>query len=142
MQPPRNAVDAVLDARDGIDVPVLVRSAPARRPNPHWHWAHEPRPGLRAVPPNGWYLVTTTWREILKHAVEVGRDVLPWLRAVPHLAGQELLARISPLQACLSLQDAKFVPYSHSAGRRLVASIAHEYGTERSARGAFAYRLG
>ncbi|MEV5704491.1 hypothetical protein [Actinoallomurus sp. NPDC052274] len=142
MQPPHNAIDAVLDAQDRIDVPVLVRSAPARRPTPHWHWAREPWPGPGGVPPNGWYLVTTIWREIIKHAAEVGRDVTPWLKMVPQLAGQELLARISPLQAYLSLEDAKFKPYPHNAGRRLVASIAHEHGTERSARAAFAYRLG
>jgi hypothetical protein len=94
------------------------------------------------VPLNGWYLVTTTWREIVKHATEVGRDVAPWLRRVPQLAGQELLARISPLYAYLSIEEKQYMPHPHNAGRRLVASVVHEHGTEVTARGAFAYRLG
>ncbi len=95
------------------------------------------------MPPHGWYLVTTTWREILKHAAGVGRDVTPWIVTVPHLAFQELLARITPLQAYLTTEC---IPEGDqppgSTGRRLVPSVVHTHGAERSARGAFGYRLG
>jgi hypothetical protein len=142
MQPPPGSVDSVLQSPDAVDIAVLVRSGPQRWPTPHWHWAKTPWPAVGMVPPNGWYLVTTTWREIVKHATEVGRDVAPWLRNVPQLAGQELLARISPLYAYLSIEEKHHVPHPHSAGRRLMASVVHEHGTEVTARGAFAYRLG
>jgi hypothetical protein len=102
-----------------------------------------PWPFIGGVPSSeGWYLVTTTWREIIKHATEVGRDLTPWLSRFPQLAGQELLARVAPLQAYLSVLEGQPQPHRHSAGRRLVASVVHSHGAERSARGAFAYRLG
>ncbi|MFJ3728821.1 hypothetical protein ACIPYQ_40520 [Streptomyces sp. NPDC090045] len=51
---------------------------------------------------NGWYLPTTTWREILKAAAEVGRDITPNLLRVPQLASSELVARVGgPLYAYL-----------------------------------------
>ncbi|MFJ8738282.1 gamma-glutamyltransferase [Embleya sp. NPDC127516] len=137
------ATDAVVQHEDRLDIPILVRGGPARRPTPQWQTARTPWPALGAVPPHGWYLATTTWREILKQAAGVGRDVTPWLVHLPQLALQELLARISPLQAYLTLEDTPAGgPYPHNAGRRLVPSVVHTHGAERSARGAFGYRLG
>src|SRR5688500_3028997 len=105
MEPPAGALDGVLKYHDAFDVPVLVRNGPARRPWPQWRYAKDPWPASGAIPAPGWYLVTSLWRDVVKHGAEVGRDVVPWIRAVPQLAGQELLARISPLQAYLSLID-------------------------------------
>ncbi|MFD7054330.1 gamma-glutamyltransferase [Streptomyces mirabilis] len=137
------AKDVVVHGSDAVDVPVLVRGAPGRRPTPHWKTASTPWPSTGTVPPHGWYLVTTTWREILKHAAGVGRDATPWIVTVPQLAFQELLARITPLQAYLTIEG---IPEDDqqpgSTGRRLVPSVVHTHGAERSARGAFGYRLG
>lgn len=88
----------------------------------------------------GWYLATTTWREILAAAASVGRDVTPWLAAVPHLAGQELLARITPLSAHLVMEHSMQAGYG--CGRRLVPSAVYTHGAERSSRAAFSYRIG
>ncbi|WP_438307005.1 gamma-glutamyltransferase (plasmid) [Streptomyces sp. HUAS TT11] len=138
-----SADDVVVHGSDAVDVPVLVRGAPDRRPTPHWKTASTPWPNTGTVPPHGWYLVTTTWREILKHAASVGRDATPWIVTVPQLAFQELLARITPLQAYLTIEG---IPNTDrqpgSTGRRLVPSVVHTHGAERSARGAFGYRLG
>jgi hypothetical protein len=142
MGPPKGSHDGVLVHDDAFDVPILVRSGPARRPFPQWRQASTPWPTPGAVPPPGWYLVTALWREIIKHGAEVGRDIVPWLTQVPQLASQELLARISPLQAYLSLTDDGQVPLSHNAGRRLKPSVVYDYGTERSAKSAFGYRIG
>ncbi|WP_182908069.1 gamma-glutamyltransferase [Microbispora sp. H13382] len=142
MGPPQGSHDGVLKYDDAFDVPILVRSAPARRPFPQWRRASTPWPTPGAVPPPGWYLVTALWREIIKHSTEVGRDIVPWLREVPQLAGQELLARISPLQAYLSLTDAGQVPFPGNTGRRLKTSVVYDHGTERSAKSAFGYRIG
>ncbi|MEV7365444.1 hypothetical protein [Streptomyces sp. NPDC091299] len=60
-----SADDVVVHGSDAVDVPVLVRGAPDRRPTPHWKTASTPWPNTGTVPPHGWYLVTTTWREIL-----------------------------------------------------------------------------
>ncbi|MFD8077706.1 gamma-glutamyltransferase [Streptomyces sp. NPDC059718] len=137
------ANDVVVHGSDVVDVPVLVRNAPDRRPTPHWKTASAPWPNTGTVPPHGWYLVTTTWREILKHAAGVGRDVTPWIVTLPQLAFQELLAGITPLQAYLTIE---VIPEDEqqlgSTGRRLVPSVVHTHGAERSAKGAFGYRLG
>ncbi|MDB4872657.1 MAG: hypothetical protein JWL97_3661 [Gemmatimonadales bacterium] len=142
MKPPAGAQDGVLRHADAFDVPILVRSTPARRPFPQWRQASDPWPPSGTVPPPGWYLATPLWREIIKHGAEVGRDLTPWLLQLPQLAGQELLARISPLQAYLSLALDQTKPHPHNAGRRLKPSVVYDHGTERSAKGAFAYRLG
>lgn len=125
---------------DAIDVPVLIRDGPGGRPWKKWRTApHEPWQG-HEFPKNGWYLPTTTWREIIKAAADVGRDITPWL-SVPQMAAGELVARIAPLYAFLTLHDA---PASHdyNAGRRLTTNAVFEHGTEESARSAFNYRLG
>ncbi|MFI6579604.1 gamma-glutamyltransferase [Embleya sp. NPDC050493] len=136
--------DAVVRHEDRLDIPILVRDGPARRPNSQWQSARTPWPTTGSVPPHGWYLATTTWREIVRQAARVGRDVTPWIVHHPQLALQELLARISPLQAYLTLENIPVdeVVSAHSTGRRLVPSLVHTHGAERSARGAFGYRLG
>lgn len=54
---------------DSIDVPVLFRSGPARRPHPQWRTAqHAPWEATGLPPSNGWYIPTTTWRKIIKAA--------------------------------------------------------------------------
>lgn len=74
---------------DSVDVPVLFRGGPAKRPYQKWRTASHQAWSSPGVFPakDGWYLPTTTWREIVKAATEVGRDVVPWLHHVPQLAG-------------------------------------------------------
>lgn len=61
---------------------------------------HEPgSDGFPAA--DGWYAPTTTWREIIKAATEVDRDVTPHLQNQPRYAHGELVARVSPLHAHL-----------------------------------------
>lgn len=142
MKPPSGAKDGVLRYEDAFDVPVVVRSAPASRPRKPEQKAKQPWPSNDQVPTPGRYLATALWREILKHAAEVGRDVSDWLFSLPQLAGQELMARLFPLQAYLSLEHGTPRPHASAAGRRLTASVVYAHGTEVSARAAFAYRLG
>jgi hypothetical protein len=79
---------------------------------------------------DGWYLPTTTWREILKAATEVGRDVTPNLLQVPQLAHSELVARVAPLYAYIGIHD--FVPkkpkkpLKGSFVRRLTVNAVYE----------------
>lgn len=140
MIPPTGSADRVLKAHDAVDIPVLFRAGPDRRPDLEKIPAPQPWPGLGIPPSLGWYLATTTWREVLASAISVGRDVTPWLARVPHLAGQELLARVSPLTAHLIMDRSKYTGYG--CGRRLIANAVYTHGAERSSRGAFAYRLG
>ncbi|MFJ5610615.1 gamma-glutamyltransferase [Streptomyces sp. NPDC093221] len=133
---------------DSIDVPVLLRDGPDSRPFKQWRTAAaRPWPSNAAFPENdGWYLPTTTWREILKAATEVGRDVTPNLLQVPQLAHSELVARVAPLYAYIGIHH--FVPRKPkkplpgSTGRRLTVNAVYEYATEQSARHALGYRLG
>ncbi|MFF0047819.1 hypothetical protein [Streptomyces sp. NPDC005498] len=142
MLPPEGAQDHGFAISDAIDIPVLLRSGPARRPRrKHWEGARTPWATTTSVPPNGWYLATTSWRQILKAATEVGRDLDPWLALTPHLAISELVARISPLHAYLCLKDVK-TPTAGAAGRRLFVNAIYRHGTERSAQSAFGYHLG
>ncbi|GFE16339.1 hypothetical protein Sgleb_43860 [Streptomyces glebosus] len=99
------------------------------------------RAGVIGVPENGWYLATTTWRQIVKAATEVGRDIEPWLALTPNLAISELVSRISPLHAYLCLRKVE-APTSTAAGRRLFANAVYRHGTERSAQSAFGYHFG
>ncbi|WP_461001147.1 hypothetical protein [Streptomonospora sediminis] len=69
----------------------------------------------------------------------VGRDLHPWLVHHPERAGQELVARVAPLQAYLTRTRASTPALP---GHRLLPSLAYTQGAEASARGAFAYRLG
>jgi hypothetical protein len=133
---------------DSIDIPVLLRDGPDSRPYKQWRTAAaQPWPSNAAFPEHdGWYLPTTTWREILKAATEVGRDVTPNLLQVPQLAHSELVARVAPLYAYIGIH--RFVPkrpkkpLKGSTGRRLTVNAVYEYATEKSARHALGYRLG
>ncbi|MFF9089942.1 gamma-glutamyltransferase [Streptomyces sp. NPDC014991] len=128
-------------AADAVDIPVLFRAGPGGRTKGEWRrhdlaaWQHTGFPDA-----DGWYLPTTTWREILKAAVDVGRDLSPWLDR-PHYAAREIRARIAPMDTYLDLHDG---PKLHpgNSGRRLTSNVVLQEGTESSARGAFSYRLG
>ncbi|GAA0494611.1 gamma-glutamyltransferase [Streptomyces olivaceiscleroticus] len=137
-EPPLNYVDS-------FDVPVLFRNGPAKKPRKQWRTAkHQPWAGSDGFPAaDGWYAPTTTWREIIKAATEVGRDITPHLQNQPHYAHGELVARISPLYAYLGAHPVKpRHPVPGSKGRRLTLNPVYAHGTERSARNAAAYRLG
>ena len=129
-----------LHAWDSITVPVRVLSGipGVGRPRPHPGWENKARkPWSRGAwpPKDGWYDVSTTWREILDSAMTVGRDPTPWLKKWPHLAWQELLARHSPLSA--------YLHHDGTASPRLLRpSPVYTMGAERSAQAALAYRLG
>ncbi|MFE2578950.1 gamma-glutamyltransferase [Streptomyces sp. NPDC059378] len=130
---------------DSVDVPVLFRDGPAKRPYKQWRTAkHQPWELSGAFPAkDGWYLPTTTWRDIVKAATEVGRDVTPWLHQAQQLARGELVARIAPLYAYLGMHDVSPThPLSHSVGRRLTVNAVYEHGTERTAKSMLGYRLG
>ncbi|WP_333769196.1 gamma-glutamyltransferase [Streptomyces sp. IBSBF 2435] len=130
-----------LNYDDRIDVPVLLRDGPGGRPWKKWRTGKAQaweRPGLPDT--DGWYLPTTTWREIIHAACNVGRDLTPWLDT-PQMAAGELVARIAPLYAFLALHQGP-TPHAYNAGRRLTSNRVLERGTEASARGAFSYRLG
>jgi len=93
------------------------------------------------MPPDGNYLVTTTWRDVLDAAVTVGRDIAPWIAAVPQLARREILARRYPLSAYLIRRQA-IVPHQDGVGREVVPSAVYTHGTENSTRSAFGYHVG
>ncbi|MEV7232066.1 hypothetical protein AB0M79_34420 [Polymorphospora sp. NPDC051019] len=142
MQPPVGASGALLNPVDAFDVPVLVRRssplAPGRRPHPsHIERADQSWPVVNDVPPDGLYRVQTTWRDIIDAALTVGRDPTAWLASVPNLAWSEIVARRSPLVAYLGRQ-----PRSGDNRYRIEPNVVYREGTERSARGAFGYRLG
>lgn len=131
--------DPILLSRDALRIPVVVRDAPGKRQYRKWRKATHPWPTVDGFPGTGEYLADTTWRDILSAAITVGRDVIPWLVNRPHRAAHELLARVTPLTAYLSREQYQF---PHGKRPRLVPSIAYSQGAERSAQGAFAYRLG
>src|SRR5690606_22015682 len=143
---PFNVPDAPpLTYGDRFDVPVLLRNGPAKKPRKQWRTAElKPWAGLGGFPAtNGWYITTTTWREIIKAAVEVGRDVTPHLQNQPQYAHGELVARVSPLYAYLGMHSVTSQhPVPGTTGRRLTLNPVYAYGTERSAKNAAAYRLG
>ncbi|MFF2951761.1 hypothetical protein ACFVVU_10540 [Kitasatospora sp. NPDC057965] len=146
MLPPAGAVDAVVSAPDSFDVPVFVRRSaplePVERPKPVTvAQVKEPWPSPGAVPPDGAYLVTTTWRDLLDAATTVGRDIAPWLAAVPRLARREIMARRHPLGAYLVRQRTKS-PAPGGAGTEIVPSVVYTHGTEGSMRSAFGYHVG
>ncbi|MER5387238.1 hypothetical protein ABT040_44665 [Streptomyces sp. NPDC002688] len=128
-----------------MDVPVLFRDGPAKRPYKQWRTAkHQPWESPGAFPAkDGWYLPTTTWREIVKAATEVGRGVTPRLHQAQQLARGELVARVAPLYAYLGMHavSPKY-PLPHSVGRRLTVNAVYEHGTERTAKSMLGYRLG
>ncbi|MYS22498.1 hypothetical protein GA0115240_142152 [Streptomyces sp. DvalAA-14] len=128
---------------DSVDIPVLFRDGPAKRPYRQWRTAaHGAWSSPGTFPESdGWYLPTTTWREIVKAATEVGRDVTPWLHRAEQLARGELVARVAPLYAYLGIH-AYAGQHADNAGRRLTVNAIYEHGTERTAKGALGYRLG
>ncbi|RAJ44766.1 hypothetical protein K353_01343 [Kitasatospora sp. SolWspMP-SS2h] len=142
MIPPADAADFTFALGDALDVPVRVRSDGDlakwdRRRAPK---AVQPWPTGDGLPVDGEYLATTTWRQLVTAAAGAGRDLAPWLRKTPAFAVNELIARIAPLQAYLSLKD---VPApATAAGRRLFVNAVYRHGTERSAHAAFGYHLG
>lgn len=142
MLPPEDAVDYFFDVPDAVDVPVVVRSTgKLRRPSEgKWKSAVDPWTAAGQLPGDGFYLATTTWRQILQAATGVGRDLAPWLRKTPWLAVNEFIARVAPLQAYLCMKDVPGPEYA--AGRRLFVSAVYQHGTERSAHSAFGYHLG
>ncbi|MER5427214.1 hypothetical protein [Streptosporangium roseum] len=130
---------------DSFDIPVLFRNGPAKKPRRQWRTAkHKPWVGSGGFPAtDGWYVSTTTWREIIKAAIEVGRDVTPHLRNQPRYAHGELVARVAPLYAYLGMHPVMpQFPVRGTKGRRLTLNPVYAYGTERSAKNAAAYRLG
>ncbi len=130
---------APLQAADSLQVPVHVTTGIALdgRRRPHPRVIDRPHPAWPGYwpPPDGWYDVPATWREIPDSALTVGRDPTPWLSKYPALAANELLARVAPLAAYLH-HDGSASPV------KLRASPVYSLGAERSAQGAMAYRLG
>ncbi|GAA1278548.1 hypothetical protein [Streptomyces aureus] len=130
---------------DSFDIPALFRNGPADKPKRQWrtnkHKAWAGSDGFPAA--DGWYAPTTTWREIIKAATEVGRDITPHLQNQPQYAHGELVARVSPLYAYLGAHLVKpRHPVPGAKGRRLTLNPVYAHGTERTAKNAAAYRLG
>lgn len=103
---------------DSFDVPILFRNAPAKKPRRQWRTAKQELWAVSGGFPatDGWYVSTTTWREIIKAAIEVGRDVTPHLRNQPRYAHGELVARVAPLYAYLGMHP--FMPKFPVPGSR------------------------
>ena len=146
MFPPADAADQPINADDAFDIPVFVRhSSPLRagpRPVPRRvRDASTPWPAIRDIPPQDAYLVTTTWRDIIDAAGTVGRDPAPWFAKMPALAWSEYLARCSQLIAYLRRSPSANA-HPGSSGYLLEPNAVYYYGTERTARAAFGYRVG
>ncbi|MER0447106.1 hypothetical protein ABR738_21510 [Streptomyces sp. Edi4] len=146
MLPPQGAADITMSAPDAFDIPVFVRRSSPLEPAPRptavmLSQASNAWPTPADMPPDGNYLVTTTWRDILDAAVTVGRDIAPWIAAVPKLARREILARRYPLSAYLIRRQA-VVPHQDGVGREVVPSVVYTHGTENSTRSAFGYHVG
>lgn len=130
---------------DSFDIPVLFRNEPAKKPRRQWRTAkHKVWGEVDGFPAaDGWYAPTTTWREIVKAATEVGRDITPHLQNQPLYARGELVARVSPLYAYLGAHSVEpRYPVPGTKGRRLTWNPVYAHGTERSAKNAASYRLG
>lgn len=145
MLPPQGAADITLSAPDAFDVPVFVRRSsplePAPRPKAQaLSQADQAWPTPANMPPDGDYLVTTTWRDVLDAATTVGRDIAPWITAVPRLARREIAARCFPLSAYLV--RSKSTVHPHGSGLAIVPSVVYTHGTESSTRSAFGYHVG
>ncbi|BCM65665.1 hypothetical protein EASAB2608_00999 [Streptomyces sp. EAS-AB2608] len=145
MNPAHVPDEPPLTYADSFDIPVLFRNGPADKPKRQWRTnKHEPWTGSDGFPAaDGWYAPTTTWREIIKAATEVGRDITPHLQNQPQYAHGELVARVSPLYAYLGAHPVKpRHPVPGAKGRRLTLNPVYAHGTERTAKNAAAYRLG
>ncbi|MFJ8134155.1 gamma-glutamyltransferase [Streptomyces hydrogenans] len=130
---------------DSFDIPVLFRNGPANKPKKQWRTTeHKPWSATDGFPKAaGWYAPTTTWREIIKAATEVGRDITPHLQNQPRYAHGELVARVAPLYAYLGAHLFEHQPAVPGAmNRRLTLNPVYAHGTERTAKNAAAYRLG
>ena len=90
------------------------------------------------IPPDGEYLVTTTWRDVIDAAMTVGRDPAPWLSGLPDLAWSELVARWSPLVAYLR----RVTVTPSRSGYAVEPNAVYREGTEKTAQAAFGYRIG
>jgi hypothetical protein len=117
--------------QDTITVPCRVElfAIPPIVPSPR------PRVGLWRPDHKVTYL-TTTWREILLSAIQVGRPASLWLSLFPNFAKEELQSRITPLRAYLGRD-------TDLRGRSVLRrSTLYRFGAEATERAAFAYRLG
>lgn len=143
MMPPFSATGQAVMLADEFGVPVIVRHssplAPGIRPRrKRVDQAWRPWPSHRNVAPDGEYLVTTTWRDVLDAAMTVGRDPFAWLTAVPQFASAEIIARRSPLAAYLH----RVPTGSAGTAHQLEPNVVYLNGTEKTARALFAYRIG
>jgi hypothetical protein len=74
VMPPPGASGQPVRLADSFDVPVIVRhSSPLRPKRRPWQSQIDhcalPWPTVRDVPPPGWYLVPTTWRDVIDAAM-------------------------------------------------------------------------
>lgn len=114
---------------------------PEGRPRSAWvSNASNPWPAFGTIPPAGSYRVSTTWRDVIDAAMSVGRDVTPWMAAVPSLAHSEIIARRSPLFAYLGRTWVGTA--SGGTGFVVEPNVVYTDGTELTARSAFGYRIG
>ncbi|MFI0168048.1 hypothetical protein [Streptomyces sp. NPDC017095] len=129
LTPPPEAADFTFTLADALDIPVRVRSDGdlAKWDRRQASKAAQPWPATDALPADGEFLATTTWRQLVTAATSVGRDLAPWLRKTPAFAVNELIARVAPLQAYLTLKD--FKAPSGAAGRRLFVNAVYRHGT-------------
>ena len=151
--PPEDTTSDFVSLGDAFNVPVFVRYGPspmepARRPSQsRIDRASAPWPGSQGAPGPGAYRVLTTWRDVLDAAMTVGRDPLPWLAAVPSLASAEIIARRAPLAAYLHRTACTVKPGAGGNDAdvgtyQLEPNAVYREGTEKTARGLFAYRIG
>ena len=146
VMPPPGASEQPVGLADSFDVPVLVRCNSPLRPKRRSRrsridYGALPWPAVRDVPVPGWYLVPTTWRDVIDAAMTVGRDPFAWLAAVPALAWAEITARRSPLRAYLQRAHSA-AGVASMTGYSLEPNLVYLEGTEKTARALFAYRIG
>jgi hypothetical protein len=99
-------------------------------------------PTSSSIPPDGDYLVTTTWRALLDATTTtVGRDITPWPASVPRLARREIMARRYPLSAYL-VRDSVQTDQGARPRWKVIPSAVCARGTESSTRTAFGYHIG
>lgn len=136
-----------MSAPDAFDVPVFVRRSspltPAKGPSrTEVEKAQQSWPTSSSIPPDGNYLVTTTWRALLDATTTVGRDITPWLASVPRLARREIMARRYPLSAYLVRDSVQTDQEAAQPRWKVIPSAVYSHGTESSTRTAFGYHIG